>query len=79
MEPTYGTSLFFLIPTALDRDERIVKFRFRYLGIVEDVSVLLCHCVPSSNPWHLLRTLQTTRIIMDDVIQAQPKYVVVKV
>jgi hypothetical protein len=42
---------------ALDRDDRIAKFRFRYLGIVED----------------------TTRIILDEVRQAQPKHVVVRV
>lgn len=42
---------------ALDRDDRIAKFRFRYLGIVED----------------------TTRLILDEVRQAQPKHVVVRV
>jgi hypothetical protein len=42
---------------ALDRDDRIAKFRFRYLGIVED----------------------TTRRILDEVRESQPKHVVVRV
>ena len=35
--------LIILLHSALDRDDRIAKFRFRYLGIVEDVSHSLAH------------------------------------